>query len=269
MNLFKKLTSRSQFHTKEQSILTSVFSYAGISFLSVCAIGFAVWGMIASSGLLKVLGNGRFNWDIYRQIASQNPSAVKTIGYLSMIGGVLIILSFILRIFWIFRFDRVSKPFIYTVYASFIIGQGVGFGFLFASWNAPDLIAIFGITGGLFAVMAITGYFAKNLRGMIPFLVVGGLAVFVLAMINTILYASGIYNDKLTFLFLTLSGIMAFLYIMFDVWWIKRTNDSFSQAAFMDKDDRFRLVAFFAFQLLTDFIWLLWTVARIYARIRK
>ncbi len=269
MNLIKKIKSRSRFHTNEQSVITSVFSYAGFSFLSICAIGLAVWGILGGIGLLDILGDRRFDWNIYRQIASQNPGALKTLGFLSIIGIILLLLSWILRIIWIFRYDRVSKPFIYTVYTAFIIGQGVGFGFLFATWNAPDLLAIFGISGGLFAIMAVAGYFSKNLRGMLPFMIIGIIAVFFLMIINTILLLSGVYSSQINFWILTLMTVLSLMYIMFDLWWIKRTNEAFNRAAFVDKDDRFRIVAFLAFQLLTDFIWLFWNIVRMYARIKN
>lgn len=267
MNLFHKLSKHSKVHNAEQSLLTSVFIWAGLSLLGVFAIGMICWSIMLSSGVLAVLGDARFNWNIYSELTKGQEGSLRMLGILSVTGSVLILLSWILRLIWVFRFNTVSKQFIMFTYATFIIGQGIGFGFLFATWNAPDLLAIFGITGALFGVMALVGIFAKNLSGLLPYLIGGAIMVFFLAMLNMILYFSGVYNNFLTFIVLTFSGLLALGYIAFDVWWIKRTSEVYKEH-FLDKDSRFRLVAFFAFQLLTDIIWLLWVVIRLYGRSR-
>ncbi len=261
MNLRNKLSSFSNRRTAEQSLLTSVFIWAGTGLLSIFLVGLIIWSILFYSGLLAPLNNGQFNWGIY-DLSNQ---ALQTIRSLSFVGVILIILSFFLRLIWIFRVETVSKTFIYFTFTTYIIAQGIGFGFLFSTWNAPELLAIFGITGGLFAVMALVGIFAKNLRGILPFIIFGGITVLFLGLINMILYFSGIYSNTLIFLVMTLSGLLALAYIAFDIWWIKRTSE-FYKNSFTDPDSRFRLVSFFAFQLLTDFIWLFWIVIRFYSR---
>lgn len=268
MNLFHKLSNRYQTRNVEQTILTSVFTWAGLALLAVFGVGLISWAIIDSTGALSVIKGRRFDWEIYRQLNGEAQTAISRIGVLSIVGMVLIFASWILRMIWIFRFEKVSKMFIYITFALFIVGQGTGFGILFATWNAPDLLAIFGITGGLFVSMAIIGWFARNLSGMLPFLIVGFITLSVLSLLNLILYFSGVYSDKLTFLIIILSGFLALAYIAFDVWLIKRTSEIY-QNYFLNQDFRFKLVSFLAFQLLTDFIWLLWTVVRLYSRIKN
>lgn len=252
---------------KENSLLKKSFAVAAIGFLLVCAIGYLTSHIVDSTGIIRrTVNDSRFDFSMYQSLKETNEMA--KLAKLSIAGIVIILISSILNIFWSFRYNVASKPFVIICLSLFIIGQGIGFGMLFVTWNAADLLIVFGIAGGLFGIMAIIGFFSKNLMPLGKVLFMASIAVIIMASIAGILYATGVYNDTFIMFIWVFTGFLTLAYTAFDVWWIKQHG--LMQSGYGDdKEMEFRLVAFFGFRLLSDLISLIWTVARIYARSRR
>ncbi len=107
--------------------------------------------------------------------------------------------------------------FIGVNYVLFAIGQGIGFGALFMVFRAFELIAIFGIAGGIFLLMGTIGFFIKDGKRLVPYMIGGMIASLVVGLITMIMYFMGVYNDTLIMLSTTLTGVVTCLYIVFDI----------------------------------------------------
>ena len=231
----------------QKTMFTRAFLIAGLGFLAICLIGF-----LTSNVIFPVV------WE----------SSFSTQSNLLIISLVLIMASSIVNIIWTFRVTRVSRWFIYFAFGLFTIAEGIGFGFLFSIFNLQDLSIIFGAAGLTFLAMAIAGYKAKDLSPMVPFLIMGSIAVLVMGLIATILVFAGVFSDGLMILWTILVGILTMAYVAFDVWRLKVLSRQASESM-ANSEMVFKFTAFFAFRLLSDFIALVWTIARLMSRFAR
>ena len=245
--------------TKETTIFTKAFGVAAFGFILISLIGVIVWLSVDASGLLRDISNKKFDWSMYKNMQGSDKMAM--LGKISIAAMALIMISFVLRIIWAFRFRTAGKFFIYSVFSIYIVAQGLGFGILFTLWRAQDLLIIFGVAGGMFAVMSFAGYKAKDLSRMGIYLFYATIGLLVLSAISMILYFTGIYDNVLIFIIILGSGVITLLYTMYDVWLLKKFSRT--QGLNYDDDMRFRIIMFFGFRLLTDLVQLVWTVARL------
>lgn len=254
----------------KQHYLTKSFLVAGLAFLAVFFIGFGSWKAIDSSGMLR----GLFTGSSFGSSLVYNANSVvklsesyQNLQTLNTVGMILSIISMVTTIVWSFTFQKASKMFIFIAYGVFVAAQGIGFSFLFISFNTEELVYIFAIAGGLFALMAVAGM-VFNMQKFAPFMIVGMIAVSIMSVVMMILYWCGIYSDTAMFVLTIVSGFMFMAYTAFDVWMIKRANEFASMNGGMDSAMNFRLIAFFSFRLLSDIIGLIWMMARIVLRNR-
>lgn len=249
------------------SFLRSSFLIAGIAFVITTIIGIALSYYIKSIVNFDSLsvGRGRFSTTFMDNRTTNNDA--KILFYIVVIGGAASILSFVLTIVWMFRIMKSGKVFIYVTFITSIVAQGIGFGSLFSAFQAPELLAILGIAGGLFLSMAAVGWFVKDASKMMPYLMVGTIIIMLMSAVSIILYFVGVYNDTFFMMLTIFSGVLTLAWIVFDIWSIKRTSQWMEMnRGTVDDLDYFRLLAFFSFKLFSDLIGLVWTVARIYLR---
>lgn len=258
------MTTQNRVFTKEATIFTKSFTWAGVSFLLICLLGLATWSVADPAGVLKGLGNKRFDWaNVY------NLKAMSNITKISMFSIGLIFVSGIMRMVWWFRFNTASKTFIYSNYAIYIIAQGLGFGLLFTTWRAQEIMTIFGIAGLAFLAMAWAGYIAKDLSKMAPFLIMGSVFMMIITIPMVILSFTGIVSGNLWFVWTIGMGFLTLLFIMFDVWQLKKTSEFITASGGTDELTEFRIVTWFGFRLLSDMVQLVWIMARIYMRYHR
>lgn len=255
----------------ENKTLRKVFLIAALGFLAVCGIGFLVSYAVDRSGVIKEAldqqrVHGGINVDIYDQL--KGTGVMAKLARVSMVGIVLIIASSILNMVWAYRWQRASRGFIIFAWTLYVIAQGIGFGLMFLTWNATDLLAVFGIAGGMFGVMALIGYIAKDLSHWWKWLMLGSIVAIVAGLVMFIMAISGVYSDTLNMIVWGITGILTLAWTAFDVWWIKRATQMDLGQEY-DSDMHFRMVGFFAFRLLSDLVALVWTVLRVYSRLKK
>ncbi len=260
--------------TGEQTILMKAFAWAGAGFLLIAIIGAISFAAMDNTAFGKEIhlqaGKGKFNFrGIYGSLSTSN--GMSMIAKLSFASLALIVISSISSIIWAFRVTRASKVFIFLNYAAYITANGIAFGFLFLTVDAMELVTIFGIAGGIFTVMALVGFFSKDLSGMGRYLFFGVIFIAVMGLINMGLTFGGVWNSTyssgttpwLVQILWIGTGLLMMGFTAFDVWRIKNLS-AWASANGMDPEMNFRLTAFFGFRLLTDLIGLIWTVARIY-----
>ncbi|WKX02204.1 Bax inhibitor-1 family protein [Candidatus Mycoplasma mahonii] len=244
----------------QSKVFTKAFSYASIAFMIITLIGVAVWQIINQTGVLAGLASAKsYDFEMYSKIATSSDAAM--LAKVSFVGMGLIMVSFVIRIIWTFRFMKASKTFIIVNYLVYVAAQGIGFGILFTMWKAQDILIAFGVAGVLFGVMAFAGYKARDLSKLGVFLFYGSIAMLVLGIISMILYFSGIYSDKLIFVYFLAAGVLTLLYISYDVWLLKKFSEKLEHTN--DPEMEFRISAFFGFRLLTDIVQLIWIVLRL------
>lgn len=252
LNAKYKVVSQTQ-----SSILTRSFLIAGLSFLLICLIG---------------LGFGKlFEHEIYEK---GNLSVVNSLYmisilliFISMFGSMLVFRNLLNQktskiIFWI---------------GLYCLAQGIGFGMLFSlfaqdSWT---LILIFGVSGIMFILCAIIGYFmsANAAFNLMKMLSIGWIATFILMILMFIpmiimLSIGGSYVG-FQWYYSLIMGIFCLLfmgYISYDVWMISKTSE-FAQIA--DSRAFNNLSLFFGYRLLIDFVGLFWTIASLILRFRR
>lgn len=249
--------------TKEASIFTRAFIWAGVSFLLICLIGVATWAVTDPGGVLKDLGTKKYDWD-YLYVSR----VASTLTRVSFAAIGLIFVSGIMRIVWWFRFNKASKTFIYVNYVIYIVAQGLGFGILFTTWRAQEIMTVFGISGLAFLAMAWAGYIAKDLSKMAPFLIIGSLFMMIIT-IPMLIMSFMIDLDGLWFAWTIGIGILTLMYTMFDVWQLKKTSEFMTAQNGSDELTEFRIVSWFGFRLLTDMVQLVWVMVRLYMRYNR
>ena len=262
-------TLNSSTQTVKPTLLRKSFLIAGIAFAITTVIGLVVsfWlkSVFDSSGLLS---GKRFDTGFISKRNDLGSETAKLFKFL-IAGGIISIFSSIITLVWMFRILKAGKLFIYVAFASSILSQGIGFGMLFTIFNAMELLSIFGIGGGLFLIMAMAGYMAKDLSSMRPFLIAGTIAVMALSLVSVIMYFAGVYSDTFYMMLVIGMGILTLAWTMFDVWTIKRTSEYYEMNGSSDDMMQFRLQSFFGFKLFTDLVAIIWTIARIYMRMKR
>ena len=255
--------TKNRIFTKEASIFTKAFTWAGVSFLLICLLGIITWLVADPLGTLQGLGTKKFDWsNVY------NLRAMSNITRISMFSIGLIFVSGIMRLVWWFRFNTASKAFIYTNYVIYIVAQGLGFGLLFTTWRAQEIMSIFGVAGLGFLAMAWAGYIAKDLSKMAPFLIMASLFMMILTLPMVILsFTTNL--DNLWFLWTIGIGILTLLFIMFDVWQLRKTSEFIVASGGTDELTEFRIISWFGFRLLSDMVQLVWVMARLYMRFNR
>ena len=251
--------------TVKPTLLRKSFFYAGVAFVITTVIGIAISYWMKSVVNFNDTGSGRFNFDFINKANSAQEQLFKFM----VAGGILAVFSMIITLVWMFRITKASKTFIFIAFGSSIISQGLGFGILFTSFQAMELLGIFGIGGGLFLSMALAGYLAKDLSSMRPFLFAGSIVVGILSLVSVIMFYAGVYNDTFYMLLIVGTGVLMLAWTMFDVWMIKRTSQYAEMNGGIDEMMEFRLVSYFSYKLFSDLISIIWTVARIYLRSRR
>ncbi len=253
--------------SKDRTIMSRAFLMAGTGFLLIMLIGFITKEVVDASGIVKSelhsLRGSRLNMSIYKSI--EGTGEYVRLARLSIASMVLIILSSVLRMVWAFRVSTATKPFIFLAFGAYIAAQGVCFGVLFITWNAIELLGIFGVGGGVFAIMAVIGYFSKDLSPMRPYLIGGSIILFIGSILTIVLYFAGIYSDKLIMIMTLLSLVLFMGFTAYDMWRLKRTSE-WAEVHGMDDVMRFRIAAYFGFRLLSDLIAIIWVIVRIYIR---
>ena len=257
------MTTQNKIFTKEASIFTRAFTWSGLSFLLICLLGVITWSVADPLGTLKGLGTKQFDWaNVY------NLKVMSNITKISMLSIGLVFASGIMRIVWWFRFNTASKTFIYTNYVIYIIAQGLGFGLLFTTWRAQEIMSVFGIAGLAFLAMAWAGYIAKDLSKLAPFLIIGSIFMMIITLpmivLSFVLNLSGLW-----FAWTVGIGILTLLFIMFDVWQLKKTSEFMKASGGADELTEFRIVSWFGFRLLSDMVQLVWVLARLYMRFNR
>lgn len=252
---------------QSNSLLKKSFLVAGMLFAVVCIIGFIVKAIIDRSGALSDYYASSSAWDT--SFLTQNTTDFRVVKLIFGFGVICIIASWICSLIWAFRISKASKAFIVVNYVLFAIAQGVGFSSLFIVFKATELLAIFGIAGGIFLAMGAAGYIIKDGTKLLPFIFIGFAVSTVLSVISIIMYFSNVYSDNFILFITVFTGFMTCIYIMFDVWYIRRSGQFYEMQTLNDPDMAFRLVSFFAFRLASDLVSLVWTVARLYLRARK
>ena len=249
----------------EKDFLKKTFLIAGVGFLSIFVIGILTNFFIDSSGILREELNSttRFNFGLYRNI--QFSGAISRLARVSLLAGIIIIASLILILIWSFRIFKASKPFIYITFSSYVLAQGLGFGILFVTWKAIDLIGVFAVAGSIFMIMALYGYKTKrNLITWGKWINIGLMVAFVMVLINVILYFSKIYTNVIGIGVVTLFGFIIVAMIAYEVYLIRKTNEYAQAIGGYDEMTNFRLTMFLGLKLLMTFISLIWIVARIW-----
>ena len=231
----------------QKTMFTKSFLIAGLGFLGICLVGF-----LTSYLLFKTV----------EQALNDQTSRILTTAL------VIIFVSSIVNLIWAFRIMSASRTFIYFAFGLFIVAEGFGFGLLFALFNIQDLSIIFGSAGFIFLAMALAGYRAKDLSPMVPFLIWGSIALLVMGLFSMVLVLTGVFSGGLMILWTILVGVLTMAYTAFDVWRLKVLSQQASENM-ADSEMVFRFTAFFAFRLLSDFVALIWTVARLYLWLRR
>lgn len=253
---------------QSNSLLKRSFLLAGILFAIVCIIGFITKAIIDRTGALSdYYASTSSSWDT--SFLTQSDESFKVVKIIFGFGGVCIIASAICSLVWVFRISKASKTFIVVNYTLFALAQGIGFGSLFIVFQATELLAIFGIAGGIFLAMGAIGFLIKDGTKLLPFILIGFAVSVVLSLISTIMYFTNVYSDNLILFITIFTGFMTCIYIMFDVWYIRRSGQFYEMQSINDSDMAFRLAAFFGFRLASDLVSLVWTVARLYLRSRR
>lgn len=259
-DLYQNATSSTT--TSETKLLGKSFAFAGVGFLLIMLIG-----IITSAVVRQVTGLGSgvaFDWDgIY------GPKAMRLYLQLTIVASLTIIVSSVLSIVWLFRFMKSSKTFIFIMMSTYVIGQGIGFGLLFTIWNASELISIFGVATLLFASMSIFGLTSKKIANMGRFLFVATMAFLAASLFSFIFYWIGLYSNTLIIVMNIVGGLLMMLYTAWDVHRIKKMQEYLDVSGNTDKVMQFRLVAWFGFRLLSDFITMIWYLMRLYSRIKR
>ena len=252
----------------EKTFLRKSFLVAGIGFFSICLIGLIVNFIVDGSGILKeeLDSSSRFNFSMYKKM--KLAGALSRLARISVFGMGLIVISTVLNLVWAFRALKASKGFIYTTFSIYVLSQGIGFGTLFLTWKAIDLIAVFGIASAMFLIMATIGYTSKNLLPLGKWLIIGSLFAFVFGIIGVILYLAGAYSETFSLIIYSLFGFLVLGWIAFDVWSIKRTSQYAASVGGFDEVIEFRLIMWSGFKLLSDFVALIWIIAHFYQRSR-
>lgn len=261
MKIFKIANYGNQTWSAEGKLFVKAFTWTSVAFLAICLIGFSTNQIIDQYGLLKGLADVEsFDWAMYQQITESG--AVAKLAQVSMISMILIFVSFIIRIVWTFKVFTASKTFIYINYAVYVVAQGLGFGILFTTWKAQEILIVFGVAGFLFGIMALAGWKAKRLENLTYFLIAGTIAMMVLGLFSMILFFTGVYSEPLIFVYFLLAGFLTLGYIVFDVAMLRRYASSIN--AYGDSEMEFRIASFFGFRLLTDLVNLIYILLRMF-----
>lgn len=252
LNAKYKVVSQTQ-----SSILTRSFLVAGLSFLLICLIG---------------LGFGKlFEYEIYEK---GNLSVVNS---LYMISILLIFISMFGSIL-VFRnlLNQKTSKIIFWI-GLYCLAQGIGFGMLFSlfaqdSWT---LILMFGVSGIMFILCAVIGYFmsANAAFNLMKMLSIGWIATFILMILMFIpmifMLSTGASYAGFQWYYSLIMGVFCLLfmgYISYDVWMISKTSE-FAQIA--DSRAFNNLSLFFGYRLLIDFVGLFWTITSLVLRFRR
>ena len=244
--------------TRETSIFTKAFIWAGVSFGLIFIMALGISLSFKEFDLFGAGSVGRFDFNGYRYSTGEEAMLYR----LSIMSAVLILASFICRMVWIFRIHRASKPFIIVNYILYIFAQGIGFGIVLATMNAADFSVVFGMSSAMFFVAALVGYMSNNLSKMGPYIFGFMMVVLIGGLTLTVLSLAGVNIETALFIWTIAGGILNILYIMYDVNMLKRfsqENDMYS----WDEEDKFRYTAWFGFRLLTDFVMMIWYVLRL------
>lgn len=256
-----------KFYTRT-NYLTKSFVWAAIAFAMVFAIGFASWKIVDSTGILTGLFTGSFgSTEVYASHTGALADSWNKLETLNIVGIVLSIISLVMTMVWMFKITTASKMFIFLAYGTYIVSQGIGFAFMFMSFNVTELIYIFAIAGGIFGLMAICGL-VFNLQKFGGFLFIGMIAVMIMSLV-TLFMSIWMDMEMMYFIMTIVSGFLFMGYTAFDVWFIKKSSQYMQMSGGMlDPQMDFRMTAFFSFKLLSDMIGLIWMIARIVARNR-
>ncbi|WP_127942958.1 MULTISPECIES: hypothetical protein [unclassified Mycoplasma] len=262
-----KLFSQIKTHpTTEVALLTRVFTWVAVSFGLICLVAVSAALVVDATGVLKDLG--RYNFEVYSMFRATS-SAMRRLFYLMISSNVLIMVSFILSLIWLFNWQRASQKMIYSVYFLYILSTGLGFGVFFALLRAIELVAIFGVSTLIFGAMALVGWYAKDLSKLRPFIITAAVLYFVFAMVEVVLYMMGIFSDTIYLIVTLLLTFFVLANSAYQIWVLRRTSEFYRDTLAYQSDFAFRFIAFMSFQILVSYVTLLMTVLRWYLYIRN
>lgn len=248
----QKTLSRSQMSLLNRSML-----YAGIGFVLIALIGFAIAMGIWKSNNIETLNN--------------SITLLWTFSIILIL--VSMILSMVVNVKLFTRMGNVSKGLIYSMWTVYIVAEGLGFGLLFLAFmvqfNGQQgilyLIFVFAAGGIAFMIAALIGKSLStkammSLGKFISILSIAFMVMFFVFMIATIVasFTSSFGSEGLFLMIIGLSTILFLLYMVFDISVISKTQQ------FLTIDNTqlsWTLAMIFGFRLLVDLVGLIWNIA--------
>jgi len=122
-----------------RTFMTRVFSWMFLA-LTITAITSFIWA--ASPSLMSIL--------------------IKPEGGLSILGWVVMLAPLGFVLLMSFGFQKLSAPLMTLLFIVYAVLMGMSFSFIFFAYSLGTIGITFGITAGMFGVMAVAGYFTKT-----------------------------------------------------------------------------------------------------------
>ncbi len=229
---------------KQQNILARSLGVAAIGFLLVVAIGYGLY-----YGILK----GNISYDTYNILA-----------------GVGISLSFILMLTLLW-----AKPSIglyVGLLISYTVSAGVGFTSLFARFDMPELMIIFGLAGSVFGITAILGFILPQ-KAIATITKFSFYSFFLAAILSLVFIFVGVFTPLgsgwqwYTYLIIVLTTFFAVGYNIYLFYTISKLQEFHNENE--DIKQTHLLVLMLGFNILVSFIQLIWRIAYILAEVKS
>ena len=247
--------------TKEKTLFNQSLKWGTILFLAVALVGTMISVSVKNTTEMGnfISSRDRFDFSALKDIKIST-GTLKLIGTLSIFSMGLIFISSIFNLYFMFKIRTISPITVNVALTLFVIADGTGFGLLFLTMNAVELMAIFGIAGGIFGAIWLSTYFIKSMSWAMPVLIVGMGITLVLSILSISLYAAGVYDDKLILFMNIFSGMLTVLWIMWELWYIRRMSEWMDWES-MSERDKYVYPRFFGYRLASDMIGLIWRIA--------
>lgn len=246
------------FTQKTSSLLSKCLMVAGIGFVVIFAMAFALFQL-----MLK----------FENQILGKQEIIAGL-----MIGSViLLIVSMIMSVVLWMRIEKCSPITIFFAMAFYSIAEGISFGIFFfalkleTTYNTLDFLFIFLIVGLIFSITGLIGNLLSNKAfvSFTKFIIIATfsfLAMYLIFFIVSFFAFNSKYFNYMSYIIYGISGILTILYLVWDFAAIRKL-DSFVSL----KEDAIqrKYVLMFGFKLLIDLIALVWHVIRLYMLIKR
>ncbi len=241
-----------KYNKAQGSLMTKALMITGLGFAAICGVGYGVGA-------------------IYDSAMAGSSSAGMSSQTLGIIGGICLIASMFMAIFWMMKFESAGWGLIGTTFLVYILGQGIGFGSLFLIFDGTELLWIFGLAGGIFLIMGVIGISLSSRAAMslMKMLMIGTMVYLGLSLMMMLFSMFGVWNvfttggnmDWMYWGITVFSGLLALGYIAFDMHMLSKYNEFHNLEGANNVN---KIAAFFGFKLLMDLIYLIWIIARIF-----